>query len=43
MLWRLARGFMIAGAAIGPAPPPPPPPEPDPTEQVAEPSKGEEE
>lgn len=42
ILWRLVRGLMIAGAAIGPAPPPPPPPEPHPTEQVAEDTGGEE-
>lgn len=43
ILWRLVRGLMIAGAAIGPAPPPPPPPAPHPTEQVAEDVTGEEE
>lgn len=40
-LWRLVRGLLIAGAAIGPAPPPPPPPAPPPTEQVDEDGKRE--
>lgn len=35
-LYRLVRGLMVAGAAIGPAPPPPPPPAPPETEQVDE-------
>jgi hypothetical protein len=34
--WRLLRGFVLLGAAMGPGMPPPPPPPPAQTEQVAD-------